>query len=49
MTEFKTTYEDEAKTRRDEARMDALEWLKQMTLELGYPAPFKPIRWTPPD
>jgi hypothetical protein len=49
MTEFKTTYEDEAKTRRDEARLDALEWLKQMTLEFGYPAPFKPIRWTPPD
>jgi hypothetical protein len=49
MTDFKTTYEDEAKTRRDEARLDALEWLKQMTLELGYPAPFKPIRWTPPD
>ena len=49
MTEFKTTYEDEAKTRRDEARLDALEWLKQMTLELGYPVPFKPIRWTPPD
>ena len=49
MTDFKTTYQDEAKTRRDEARLDALEWLKQMTLELGYPAPFKPIRWTPPD
>jgi hypothetical protein len=48
-TEFKTTYEDESKTRRDEARLDALEWLKHMTLELGYPAPFKPIRWTPPD
>jgi hypothetical protein len=49
MTEFKTNYEKEATTRRDEARLDALEWLKQMTLELGYPAPFKPILWTPPE
>jgi len=49
MTEFKTTYEKEATTRRDEARLDALEWLKQMTLELGYPVPFKPILWTPPE
>jgi len=47
--EFKNNYEDESKTRRDEARLDALEWLKQMTLALGYPAPFKPILWTPPD
>ena len=49
MTEFKTNYEKEATTRRDEARLDALEWLKQMTLELGYPATFKPILWTPPE
>jgi hypothetical protein len=49
MSEFKTNYQEEAKTRRDEARLDALEWLKQITLELGYPAPFKPILWTPPE
>lgn len=49
MTEFKNNYEEEATTRRDEARLDALEWLKQMTLELGYPVPFKPILWTPPE
>lgn len=47
MTEFKDNYEDEAKTRRDETRLDALELLKQVTLQLGYPAPFKPILWTP--
>ncbi len=49
MTDFKNSYEEEAKTRRDEARLDALELLKQMTLELGYPFPFKPIHWTPPE
>jgi hypothetical protein len=49
MSEFKTNYQEEAKIRRDEARLDALEWLKQMTLEFGYPAPFKPILWTPPE
>jgi len=47
VTEFKNNHKEEATTRRDEARLDALELLQQMSLELDYPAPFKPILWTP--
>ena len=47
ITEFKNNHQEEATTRRDEARLDALELLQRMSLELGYPAPFKPILWTP--
>jgi hypothetical protein len=45
--EFKNNHQKEATTRRDEARLDALELLQRMSLELGYPASFKPILWTP--
>lgn len=47
ITEFKTKHHEEATTRRDEARLDALELLQRMSLELGYPASFKPILWSP--
>lgn len=47
ITEFKNNHQEEATTRRDEARLDALELLQRMSLELGYPAAFKPILWTP--
>lgn len=47
ITDFKNNHQEEATTRRDEARLDALELLQRMSLELGYPAPFKPILWTP--
>lgn len=49
ITEFKNNHQKEATTRRDEARLDALELLQRMSLELGYPAPFKPILWSPPE
>lgn len=45
--EFKNNHQKEATTRRDEARLDALELLQRMSLELGYPGSFKPILWTP--
>lgn len=47
ITEFKNKTQEEAITRRDEARLDALELLQRMSLELGYPASFQPILWTP--